>query len=401
MYDTIIIGARCAGSALALMLARSGLNVLVVERADFPSDTMSGHYIHPAGVSCLRRLGLMERLDATGTPALHRMTVDFGAVALTGTPRAAPDGTVTGYAPRRYLFDQMLAEAAIEAGAAIHHGMTFRTPLFENERVVGITCVDRHGAGRNFKAKVVIGADGWLSRFAKSVGSETYNECPVTTCTYYAYWDGFDANHPHLFIRDGRFFVAVPTNHGQTFMAVAWPVAEFRHVRKDIDKAYRAAVSEVPWIAERLQNARQVGQYIGTSNLDGFFRKPCGPGWALVGDAGYHKDPITAQGMTDALLHAEMLSQAIIEGLGGNLSLDSALTRYHLRRDESATPMYALTNDLARLAPPTADMQALVGALTHNPLATRDFLGVMAGTMSVKAFFSPNNMEAIFRPVAA
>ena len=113
MYDTVIVGARCAGSALALMLARVGLKVLVVDRTTFPSDTMSGHYIHPAGVSCLSRLGLLHDLDALGAPAQESMTVDFGPVALSGRPAPAADGTATGYAPRRYRFDSMLADAAV------------------------------------------------------------------------------------------------------------------------------------------------------------------------------------------------------------------------------------------------------------------------------------------------
>src|SRR5262245_56581014 len=112
MYDVVIVGARCAGSALALMLARGGLNVLAIDRATFPSDTMSGHFIHPAGVSCLRRLGLLEHLEALGSPPQTEMTIDFGPVVLTGQPEPARDGTNAAYAPRRFRFDALLADAA-------------------------------------------------------------------------------------------------------------------------------------------------------------------------------------------------------------------------------------------------------------------------------------------------
>lgn len=395
MYDVIIIGARCAGAALALLLARASLKVLVIDRAEFPSDTMSGHYIHPAGISCLRRLGLLEKLKATGTPAQETVTVDFGPLALTGTPAPAADGTVSGYAPRRFIFDPMLAAAAVEAGAAFWQGVTFLGPLVENERVVGVTAVTRSGSSVEVRARLVVGADGKRSRLADAVGAERYNINPATTCTYYAYWSGFDAPHTHLFVRPGRFCVAAPTNDGLTFLGVAWPIEEFRRVRADIGRAYHETAAKIPWIADRIGSATQAQRFVGTHDLGGFFRTPSGPGWALVGDAAYHKDPITAQGMTDALLHAELLADAVAEGLSGARPIESALAEYGRRRDASAAPMYALTNDMARLAPPTPEMVTLVEALQDNAAETRRFLGVISGTVPIANFFAPDNLLAI------
>ena len=140
-------------------------------------------------------------------------------------------------------------------------------------------------------------------------------------------------------MRDGRFLVAAPTNDGLTFLGIAWPLDDFRRVRADIGQAYRAAVAEVPWIADRLAGAEQAERFVGTKDLDGFFRTPSGPGWALLGDAGYHKDPITAQGMTDALLHAELLAEAAVDGLSGARPLAAALADYGRRRDALAAPM--------------------------------------------------------------
>ncbi len=196
-------------------------------------------------------------------------------------------------------------------------------------------------------------------------------------------------------MRDGRFAVVAPTNDGRVFLAIAWPHAEFRRVRADVRTAYRAAAAEIPWIADRLATAEQAERFVGTADLDGFFRTSRGPGWALVGDAGYHKDPITAQGMTDALLHAELLAEALTAGLSGSVPLDAALAGYQRRRDDLAGPMYAMTNDLARLAPPTAEMAALVGALQDDPEATRRFMGVMAGTVPLPEFFAPENLARI------
>jgi flavin-dependent dehydrogenase len=395
MYDVIVIGARCAGSALALMLARAGLKALVVDRTEFPSDTMSGHYIHPAGVSCLRRLGLIDRLTATGALPQEAVTVDFGPVALTGAPAPAADGTTAGYCPRRFVFDPMLAAAAAEAGAELRQGITFLEPLVEDGRVAGIRAVTRAGQRLELRARLVVGADGKRSRFAQAVGAAAYDRNPATACTFYAYWSGLDVPHARLFVRENRFCVATPTNDGLTFLGVAWPLAEFRRVRADIDRAYRAAVAGIPWLADRLAGARQAQRYVGTCDLDGFFRVPRGPGWALLGDAGYHKDPITAQGMTDAFLHAELLAQAAIAGLGGRRPLDAALADYQRRRDALAGPMYALTNDFARLAPPPPETVALVDVLRHHPAETRRFLGVISGTVPIAEFFAPENLARI------
>ncbi len=395
MYDVVIIGARCAGSALALMLAREGLKVLAIDRATFPSDTMSGHFIQPAGVSCLRRLGLLENLDALGAPAQETMTVDFGPVVLSGRPAPAGDGTTIGYAPRRYRFDPMLVDAAVAAGANLGEGMSFVEPLLEGERVVGVRAKTATGRTAVIRARLVVGADGKRSRFARAVGAQVYDHQPATTCCYYGYWSGFDTPGTRLFVRDGLFCVAAPTNDGLTFLGIAWPHREFARVRADIDRAYRAAAATIPWVADRLACAEQVGRYVGTGDLEGFFRTASGPGWALLGDSGYHKDPITAQGMTDALLHAELLAAAILEGMAGSRSLDAALLNYGRRRDQAARPIYFMTADLARLAPATPEMAALVSSLLDNPTETRRFLGVMAGTVAVDDFFAPANLARI------
>lgn len=397
MYDVAIVGARCAGSALALMLARQGLKVLVIDRATFPSDTMSGHFMQPAGVSCLRRLGLLECLEALGAPAQKLMTVDFDPVVLSGTPTAAVDGTTAAYAPRRYLFDPMLADAAVAAGADMREASSFVEPLIEDGRVAGIWVQGDSGHLEAVRARLVVGADGKRSRFARMVGAQPYEAQPAATCMYYTYWGDFDTdtNSSRLFVRDGLFAVTVPSNDGLTFVGFSWPHSEFARVRSDIGKAYHEAASTLPWIADRLASATQAERFVGTGDLDGFFRKAAGPGWALLGDAGYHKDPITAQGMTDALLHAELLASAVVEGFSEGGSLDASLAEYGRCRDEKARPMYALTGDLARLAPPPPDTAALLGALASNPQATRDFLGLMAGTVAVGDFFAPENLAQL------
>lgn len=391
MFDVAIVGARCAGSALALMLAREGVKVLVIDRTTFPSDTMSGHFIQPAGVSCLRRLGLLDDLQGLSTPPQERMTVDFGPVVLSGRPAAMPDGTATGYAPRRFRFDPMLADAATAAGAELREGTSFLEPLMQGGHVTGLRTATPSGAVEDVPARLVVGADGKRSRVARAVGAATYGEHPATTCTYYAYWEGMDVTEARLFVRDGLFAVAVPCG-GTTFLAIAWPRSAFAEVRQDIDGAYRRSAAGVPWLADRLARARQIERYVGTGELDAFFRQAAGPGWALVGDAGHHKDPITAQGMTDALLDAELLAEAIVEGLEGTRPLDAALDRYGRRRDERARPMHALTAGFAGLRLPPPEALAGIAGAAADPLAASRFLGVIAGSVPVEEVFGPQEL---------
>lgn len=394
MYDVAIVGARCAGSALALMLAREGVKVLAVERATFPSDTMSGHFIQPAGVSALRRMGLGEDLAALGSPPQDRMTVDFGPVVLSGTPAPMPDGTCSGFAPRRFRFDPMLAEAAVAAGAELREATGFLGPLVEAGRVAGIRTSTPSGAIEDTPARLVVGADGKRSRLAATVGATRYGAQEAMTCTYYAYWEGMDVAEARLFVRDGLFAVAVPCGAGLTFLAIAWPRASFVEVRRDIDHAYRRAAARVPWLADRLGGARQVQRYVGTGDLDAFFRQAGGPGWALLGDASHHKDPITAQGMSDALLDAELLASAILRGLGGARPVDEALGEYASQRDRRAGPMHGLTAGLARLQPPPPEQLEGLAAAATDPTATSQFLGVIAGSVPVDALFPPPEARA-------
>lgn len=394
MFDVAIVGARCAGSALALLLARGGAKVLVIDRTTFPSDTMSGHFIQPAGVSCLRRMGLFEDLAALGSPPQERMTVDFGPVVLSGRPAPMPDGTGAGYAPRRFRFDPMLAEAAVAAGAELREGTSFLEPLTKDGRVGGLRISTPSGVIEDVPARLLVGADGKRSRVARAVGASSYGVHEATTCTYYAYWEGMDVTEARLFVRDGLFGVAVPCGGGLTFLAIAWPRSAFAEVRQDIDRAYRRAAARVPWLADRLASSRQAERYVGTGDLDAFFRQAAGPGWALLGDAGQHKDPVTAQGMTDALLDAELLARAALEGLEGDRPIGEALADYGRRRDERAMPMHALTAGFAQLRLPPPEQLEGMAAVSRDPVATGRFLGVIAGSVPVEAVFPPPEAQA-------
>ena len=148
-------------------------------------------------------------------------------------------------------------------------------------------------------------------------------------------------------------------------------------------------------LAERVRGGKREERYVGTADVPNFFRKPYGPGWVLLGDAGYHKDPYTAQGISDAFRDAELLAGALDDGLGRRRPLEDALASYEQTRNEKVMPMYDLTCQLATLAPPPPEMQQLFGALQRNQADTNSFLGVMAGGTRASEFFAPENVRRI------
>lgn len=389
-YDAIIAGARCAGSPTAMLLARKGYRVLMVDKGSFPSDTMSGHYIHQPGVAALERWGLREAVAATNCPPITSIRFDVGPFALEGTPPAS-DGITEGYCCRRYLLDQVLVDAAVAAGAELRERTAVHDLVWEDGRVTGI----RTAEGVEH-ARIVIGADGAHSLVAKLAGAPVYDDQPSLSCGYYSYWEGIDhGGKARMLPRGDRFLGMAPTNDGKTLVFYQAPVAAFHALRSDVEGSYLDAMSRDPWLAGQISHATRAERFIGTADLPNFFRKPYGPGWALVGDAGYHKDPITAQGITDAFTNSEQLVEAIDAGFSGRQPLDEALAAYEATRNEHAGPMYHFTLDVAKYAPPTPEMQQLLGALQGNQAGIDAFIGLIAGTTSIPQFFSPENMASL------
>jgi len=195
--------------------------------------------------------------------------------------------------------------------------------------------------------------------------------------------------------------VTTPTNDGLTLALVLFPIAEFDTVRADIERHFMASIDTIPEISEALRAGERVERYYGTGDIENFFRKPYGDGWALVGDAGYHKDPCTAQGISDAFHSAEWLADAIHEGFSGLRPLNAALAEYHRKRDEHFRAVYELTCGLATLAPPPPEIQALYAALIHNQEETNRLIGTFAGSVPIRQFYSPENVARIMSHAAA
>jgi flavin-dependent dehydrogenase len=395
-YDAIVIGARCAGSPTAMLLARKGHRVLLVDKATFPSDTMSTHLVHPPGVAALERWGLLEQLEATGCPPVERYSFDFGPVSVAGTPQPI-DGVARAYGPRRTILDKLLVDAAAEAGAEVREAFTVEEIVTEAGAVTGIRGHAKGGDTITAKARVVIGADGKHSLLAKTVEPETYNEKPSQLAMYYAYWSDLHVSGFETTIRaeNRRGWAALPTHDGLTCMPFGWPVEEFKANRGDIEGNFLAALDLAPEFAERVRSAQRESKFIGSAELPGYFRKPFGPGWVLVGDAGYHKNPITAMGINDAFRDAELVADALDDAFAEKRSFDQGMADYQRTRDEAAMPVYEFTAEFASMEPPPPEMQQLIGAMQGNQEAQDGFVSVQANTLPAPEFFAPENVGKI------
>ena len=344
-------------------------------------------------MAALRRWGLLDRLVATGCPPIDTYAFDFGPFTITGSP--GTDEAPVSYGPRRTVLDKLLVDAAAEAGVEVREGFTVEDVVLEDGRVTGVRGHDKGGATVTERARVVVGADGLHSKVAQAVKPEQYDEKPPLNASYYTYWSGLPMRGRfEIYIRPNRGFAAVPTHDGLTLVIAGWPYAEFKANKSDIEGSYLAALALAPAFVERVRGAKREARFAGAA-MPNFFRKPYGPGWALVGDAGYNKDPITAQGISDAFRDAERCASALHEVLAGARPFDEAMGGYQRARDEHALPMYELTCQIATLKPPPPEVQKLLGSIHGNQRAMDAYAQMNAGTISPLEFFSPRNIAAM------
>jgi 2-polyprenyl-6-methoxyphenol hydroxylase-like FAD-dependent oxidoreductase len=393
-YDAIVVGARCAGAPTAMLLAAQGHRVLLVDRSTFPSDTLSTLVIQPRGVAALERWGIRDRVTATGCPTIEHYSFDFGPVVISGRPRPI-DGNATAIAPRRTVLDKILVDAAADGGAEVREGFTVEGLLVEDGAVVGIRGHADGGASVTERARVVIGADGHNSRVARAVEAERYHEKPVLENAFYTFWRDLPVDGFQTVIRGDRGFAAIPTNDDLVLLLVGCPFAQASEFRRDVEANYFEAIKREPAWADAVASATRVERFTG-GGVPNFFRKPFGPGWVLVGDAGYTKDPITAQGIANAFVDAERVATGLGTVWSGDATFDDAMGAYQAARD-AALPMYEFTTQLATLAPPPPDFQELLGAIAGNEPAMDAFVSLNAGTMSPPEFFDPDHLGRILQ----
>ena len=343
-YDVVVVGARCAGAATAMLLARQGLSVLLVERDRHGADTLSTLALMRAGVLELYRWGLVDRLRAAGTPPITSTSFIYGAETIT-VPIKSRNGVDALFAPRRTLIDALLADAALDSGADVVYGAR----LVDLERasvgrVIGAMIEERGGGVRRVGAGIVIGADGLWSTVVRLVGTATYREGRHACGVVYTFWPGLENARSRWYYRPGVAVGAIPTNGGDACVFVATPQARFHaEIRTDMEAGYRRVLTEcAPDLAAEVAEKTPSERLRGFPGQPGLMRQSHGPGWALVGDAGYFKDPITAHGISDALRDAELLARAVGRGS------DGALAEYQSTRDELSRELFEITDEIAR-----------------------------------------------------
>ncbi len=355
-YDAIVVGARCAGSPTAMLLARAGYRVLLLDKATFPSDKLSTHYIQPPGVQCLDEWGLLDAVIAAGTPPI----ASFGLYSGDSLVYQAPmEGAA--YCPRRYLLDMILVDAAVAAGAELRTAFKVDEITMDGETVTGIVGHGRDGKRVRESARYVIGAEGHHSVVADAVQAPSYREREALTGGYYSYWSGVELPGAEVHFSDRGGVLAFPTNDGRVCVAAGGPRSEFLAYRADIEAGFFSILDAAPEFAAKVRAAQREERWMGTADVPNFFRKPWGSGWALVGDAGYMKDPTTGWGIADAFRDAGLLAKALDDTFAGRTPADEALAAYQAQRDAAAVPVYELTLMMASGEMPTLPEPAPAG----------------------------------------
>jgi flavin-dependent dehydrogenase len=395
VYDVIVVGGRCAGSPTAMLLARRGHRVLLLEKARFPKDTVSTLLIHQPGLARLQAWGLIDRLRASGCPPVHRMTWNLEGLRLSGSAPPA-DGVAEVYCPRRTVLDPILADAAAEAGVEVRQGFAVKELVFEDGRVVGTRGRESGGAIVGDRASIVVGADGLRSLVARSVDASRYNERPPLTSQLYSFYSGIPTDGVEIFVGGDRSGTAlIPTNDGLTLVAAGWALTRTWDPSITPEDRHTAILGERPDVAERVAAGRREERVFGMANIPNFFRTSHGAGWALVGDAGYHKDPITAEGITDAFRDVELLVEAVDAGLSGRTPMDQALASHEQLRNEFAMPLYEFTCNIASMEPLDARTNVLFQAISRSQEHTDRFLGIAGGAVHPFEFFSAENVARV------
>ena len=386
MYDVVVIGARCAGSSTAMLLAQRGYSVLAVDRATFPSDTVSTHIVKRPGVRQLEAWGLLEDVLATGSPPIPRVVVDVGDFPLSG--RAPPADGVPMVAPRRTVLDELLVEAAEAAGAEVREGFAVRSLLEEDGRVVGIEGQQKGGTRETIRARVVVGADGKNSLVARTVGAPTYDDVAPLAFYYYTYWRDLPVDALETYWRHHRFVLGIPTNDDLTCLVVGRPIADLRSFSADVERNYHDSLAPAPHLQDAVRDRQPVERFVGTA-VPNYFRRPYGPGWALVGDAGLCMDPLFGHGISDAFCDAELLADAIDAGLEGETPLQEALQGYEAARNDRKADDYEHNSKLARMegwdTPPFPQLRA---ALRDNPDEADRWAGTIALSVDRDDFYA-------------
>ncbi|MVO86203.1 FAD-dependent oxidoreductase [Streptomyces sp. p1417] len=391
-YDVVVVGARVAGAPTAMLLARAGYRVLLLERGRFPRDTLSTLLIHQPGCALLKRWGVLPRVAATGCPPIDRVSYTVADVRLEGSSWAV-DGVRTAFAPRRHLLDSLLAQAAVDAGAEFRDESTVVDVVFEEERATGVR-VRSGGTEYTVRAALVVGADGMRSTVAAKVGAPVEIEDRKMSCAYYTFWSGLPQRF-RLHEAAGSWVGAIPTNDGATLVGAYFPQHRFGQLRGNALGALLDAVGETaPELREQMADGHMVERLHGTGDQRNFFRKAAGPGWVLVGDAGHHKDSITARGITDAFRQVQLLVDCVGDGLHDPRLLGGALDSFAVLRDDMLITDYRNTLTTAALAASRHQID-LLRVIAGSAELTDRYFSAMSGACPADEFVTPELLDLL------
>ena len=385
--DAIVVGARCAGSATAIALARAGRRVVVLDRVSFPADTISTHLLWPGGVAELQRLGALPRVGALGAPPLPRALAGAGSLTITGdyTP---VDGINHAWCVRRTGLDAALVETARHAGAEVREGVRVEELVFDGGRVAGVRCED----GSELHAPLVVGADGRRSTVARLVGADRPHRAMKSgRACFYAYWEDTRPEWRSTAAqwREGpELGTAFPCDDGLILVLLQPPATRADEFRGALAETYTQTVRSIPGLRDRLDGCTQATKVRAATGIESYFRRSTGPGWALAGDAGHFKDPVTAQGIRDAMRYGRLLGEVAAPVLDDTRSLDRALRSWERTRDADCLEVYQWTNMLARgeaMSPLEVELYRLAA---EDPAVARKMLDVFSRTERPSSVFT-------------
>lgn len=354
-YDAIIVGARVAGAATAMLMARSGMKVLVVDRQQYGSDTLSTHALMRGAVGQLSRWGVLNEIINSGTPAIHQTVFHYKGVpvSLDIKPEYGVDAL---YAPRRTVLDRTLVNEAIRSGTTVLHNTSFlKIDRDSGNKIIGATI--RVGIDQPIfvRAPLIIGADGRNSRVAQQVNAVAYAKGKYKTANIYGYFNGIPDHGYRWYYDKGIAAGIIPTNDGQSCVFASCTPERFRKDMKlGASALFHTILTEASKdLGNEISNARLCGSLHGFPGLAGFLRQSAGNGWALVGDAGYFKDPATAHGITDALRDAELLARA------AKYNPNIGKSSYQTERDALSHELFKVTDKVASLKWEIPELQML------------------------------------------
>jgi menaquinone-9 beta-reductase len=383
-YDVVIVGARCAGSPLATLLAGGGMRVCLVDRAAFPSDTPSTHVTQPCGVKILADLGVLEPLLKVTAP-IERGTflLDDARIEISGVSELMGAPIVNA---RRITLDAILLDAAAAAGADVRTQTSVTGLVEERGRVVGVETTNGE-----LRAPLLVGADGARSTVARLVGATEYHATPPGRAFLWGYLEGVPANNDGIWL--GKIgddaFLASRTDDG-LFMAAVVPSLDRRdELRRDREGAFAETLTHWPELHASLGEGRRVGPVQMMSRWHGFFRQSAGPGWVLVGDAGHFKDPSPGQGIADALRQVVALAPAIQKALGGAFPADQVLRDWWSWRDRDAWEMYWFAHDMGLPGPTPLVVREIQRRIAADPQLTEALFRVLNHDVAPSSAFSP------------